>query len=167
MAGQASVVIGTSTWLVYLAVEDWELRQGLGGLVGIDPNTGMFFDTGIDQAIQVTTEPMLFNIDIVFISSDLKVTEVQRDVPPGNEITASTPARYFLEVNGNEAAGVNVGDDVRVTLAAPPAPVVPIAPAFDLSSTMESMMKFAVFAVGIIMISKWAAGGLDKQLAPK
>jgi hypothetical protein len=32
---------------------------------------------------------------------------------------------------------------------------------------MESMMKFAVFAVGIIMISKWAAGGLDKQLAPK
>ena len=64
MAGQAIVKIENKEWLTDVATLPWELSQGLGGLVEIPPVTGMLFDMGFEQTIEVTTVPMLFPLDI-------------------------------------------------------------------------------------------------------
>jgi uncharacterized membrane protein (UPF0127 family) len=68
MAGQAILTIQGHEWLVDLALSSWELEQGLGGLPQPASGTGMFFDLGFEQIITVTTAPMLFPLDIAFLS---------------------------------------------------------------------------------------------------
>ncbi|MFC1903073.1 ArdC-like ssDNA-binding domain-containing protein, partial [Chloroflexota bacterium] len=97
-------------WMVDIASTSWELSQGLGGLMELATGTGMLFDLGFKQTIQVTTVPMLFPLDIAFLSDDLSVTEVYRSVEPGYLVTSQVPARYFLEVNAGELEGVEPGD---------------------------------------------------------
>jgi len=112
MPGQAIVTINNKQWVVDIAVTPLELSQGLGGLTEIPPGTGMLFDMGWEQSIEVTTTPMLFPLDIAFLSSDLVLTEVYRNVEPGLIITSQLPARYFLEVNAGEMEGIEAGDNL-------------------------------------------------------
>ena len=70
MPAQAIVTIGDKQWAVGIAYASWELSQGLGGLVELPPGTGMLFDTGFEQTIEVTTVPMLFPLDIAFFSEE-------------------------------------------------------------------------------------------------
>jgi len=116
MSGQAIVTIKDKQWQTGIADTPWELTQGLGGLAELAPNTGMFFDTGYEQIIQVTTVPMLFPIDIVFFSESLAVTEVYPNVEPGFIVTPTSLARYFLEVNAGELEGIEVGDIAQVEI---------------------------------------------------
>ena len=76
----------------------------------------MLFDLGSSKQVTVTTEPMLFNLDIIFLDENLQVTGVFGNVPPGREIT--TDCRYFLEVNLYEAEAVELGDQAQVSLTA-------------------------------------------------
>lgn len=115
MPGSATVTINDKQWAVDVAASPSELAAGLGGVASIAANTGMLFDLGSEQTVQVTTEPMLFNIDIIFISEDLKVVDVVSDVAPGYLLTEDTPVRFFLEVNAGEAEGIEAGDDVQIT----------------------------------------------------
>ena len=114
MAGLAVVRIGDKEWLMDVATLPWELSQGLGGLAEIPPDTGMLFDIGFEQIIEVTTVPMLFPLDIAFLSEDLTVTEVYRDVEPGYLVTSQLPARYFLEVNAGDLADIEPGASVSI-----------------------------------------------------
>jgi len=114
MAGQAVVRIGDKEWFMDIATFPWELSQGLGGLVELPSDTGMLFDVGFEQTVEVTTVPMLFPLDIAFLSEDLTVTEVYRDVGPGYLVTSQVPVRYFLEVNAGELAGIESGSSVSV-----------------------------------------------------
>jgi len=114
MAGQAVVTIGNKEWVTDVATLPWELSQGLGGLVELPPATGMLFDVGFKQIIEVTTVPMLFPLDIAYLSENLIVTEVYRNVELGYLVTSQSPARYFLEVNGGELAGIEPGASVSV-----------------------------------------------------
>ncbi len=116
MTGEALVSIGGNTWQVAVATTPPELAAGLGGIASIPQGTGMLFDLGDEQILHVTTVPMLFALDIAFIRSDLRVTEVARDVPPGFLVASQSPARYFLEVNSGEALGIAPGDPVTVQL---------------------------------------------------
>ena len=109
MAGQAVVKIGDKEWFTDVATLPWELSQGLGGLVEIPPATGMLFDMSFEQTIEVTTVPMLFPLDIAFLSEDFTVTETYRDIKPGYMVTSQLPARYFLEVNAGELVGIDPG----------------------------------------------------------
>ena len=109
MAGQVLVTIGSKEWYVDVATLPWELSQGLGGVVEIPVGTGMLFDLGIEQTIEVTTVPMLFPLDIAFLSKDMTITEVYRNVEPGYIVTSQLPARYFLEANAGELADVEAG----------------------------------------------------------
>ena len=118
MSGQAIVTIGDREWAVDVASLPWELSQGLGGLPNIPQGTGILFDTGFGQTIEVTTVPMLFSLDIAFLSDDLVVTEVCRDVAPGYLVTSTTPARYFLEVNAGELKDIDIGDEASAELLA-------------------------------------------------
>ncbi|MFC2052395.1 ArdC-like ssDNA-binding domain-containing protein [Chloroflexota bacterium] len=114
MAGQAVVTIENKEWFTDVVTLPWELSQGLGGLVEIPSATGMLFDMGFEQTIEVTTVPMLFPLDIAFLSEDLTVTEVYRDVKPGYLVTSQLPARYFFEVNAGELVGIGSGVSVSI-----------------------------------------------------
>jgi hypothetical protein len=74
------------------------------------------------QTIQVTTAPMLFPIDIVFLDSNLVVTEIYPNVQPGYLVTSQNPARYFVEVNAGElaSAGVIAGNQAAEVITTPP-----------------------------------------------
>jgi len=141
MTGQAVVKIGDKEWLTDVATLPWELSQGLGGLVEISPATGMLFDLSYEQTIDVTTTPMLFPLDIAFISDDLVITEVYQNVKPECLITSQFPARYFLEVNAGELADIEPGTSVSVEYLA----VEGIIPAE--SDIMSAIVPFVGFLV--------------------
>ena len=149
MAGQATIKIVDREWLVDVATQPWELSQGLGGLSGLLAGTGMFFDLGWEQIIEVTTVPMLFPLDIAFFSDDLTVTELYREMEPGYLITAQSPDRYFLEVNASELAGVEVGNQAEAVLLS-----METAPAAtDWTPVMfgfMGLMLMGVFMTGIV-----------------
>ena len=157
MSGQALITIGESQWQAYLAVEPWELAQGLGELYSIDPNTGMLFDTGWEQLIQVTTIPMHFPIDICFLSESLIVTEVYHNIEPGYLVTSTLPARFFLEVNAGELEDIEVGEQASAELL--PFEEVPVAVP-DWVSMMVSFMGFMVMAVFMIGMVKSITTGM-------
>ena len=121
MPGQATVTIKDKQWQVYLATTPQELARGLGGLPGIPPGTGMLFDAGVEQFIRVTTIPMLFPLDVLWISGELKVVDIGRNIPPGYLLTPEAPARYFLEVNAGETEGIEIGDPVSLQVLVAPA----------------------------------------------
>jgi len=150
MAGQAVVKIGDKEWFTDVATLPWELSQGLGGIVEIPPATGMLFDMGFEQTIEVTTVPMLFPLDIAFLSEDFTVTETYRDIEPGYMVTSQLPARYFLEVNAGELAGIEPGASVSVESLVTEG----IAPAAsDLVSTVVPFVGFlTVSAISILVM---------------
>jgi len=120
MSGQAVVTIGENVWAVSVASSINELLSGLSGVESIPANTGILFDMASDQEhISINMADMLFNLDIVFINSELGVVGVLHDVSP-NESAAfdaggGLGARYFMEVNAGELIGVEVGDNVDIS----------------------------------------------------
>jgi len=146
MSGQATIIIGDKQWQVGVANTPWELTQGLGGLPELAPGTGMLFDLGWDQTVQVTTVPMLFPLDIAFFSETLVVTEVYRDIQPGYIVTSTLPARYFLEVNAGELDGTDTGDRATVEAILPAQTVTP-----DWMTTMISLTGFVV--IGMLTVN--------------
>lgn len=115
MAGQAVITIRDRQWQVYLATEPWELVQGLSGVSAISPGTGMLFVLPYETQVTVTTVPLLFPIDIAFISNGI-VVDIARNVPPGYLISSDVPVCYFLEVNAGELEGIETGDRVNIEL---------------------------------------------------
>jgi len=148
MAGQATVKIGDREWSTDVATQPWELSQGLGGLSGLVAGTGMLFDLGWEQIIEVTTVPMLFPIDIAFLSDDLAVVEVYREVEPGYIVTSQIPARYFLEVNAGELADIEAGSQAEVSLLS----IENAAAAPDLTSALFGFMGFMTMGIFMIVI---------------
>ena len=149
MAGQVNVTIADKDWLADLANTPWEQVQGLGGIPEMAPGTGMLFDLGFEQAITVTTEPMLFPLDIAFLSESLVVTELYRNVQSGYLVNSILPARYFLEVNANELEGIESGSQALADSL--PLQEVPVAA--DWVSAMASFLGFTVmgvFMVGLV-----------------
>ncbi|MDD4984935.1 MAG: DUF192 domain-containing protein [Dehalococcoidales bacterium] len=149
MAGQATVKIGDTEWATDVAMQPWELSQGLGGLSGLLTGAGMLFDLGWEQIIEVTTMPMLFPIDIAFFSESLTLSELYREVEPGYIVTSQLPARYFLEVNAGELADIEAGSQAEVCLLS----TETTAAAPDWSSTMFGfigLMVMGIFMIGIV-----------------
>ncbi len=166
MAGQVRVTMGSKEWLGSLASDPWEQIQGLGGVLEIAPRTGMLFDLGFEQPITVTTEPMLFPLDIAFFSEDMVVTEIYRDVQSGYIVTSTSPARYFLEVNAGELNGIDSGSQAAFELLAPESPME----ASDWVSPMISFIGFTLmgfFTAGIITdLIKSTFGGQTENHPP-
>jgi len=161
MAGQAVVTIGNKEWLTDIATFPWELSQGLGGLVELPSNSGMFFDVDFEQIIEVTTIPMLFPLDIAFLSEDMTVTEIYRNVGPGYIVTSQSPARYFLEVNAGELAGIEPGTSVSVEYLI----IEEMAPAAsDLVSTAVPFVGFlTISAISILVMRDMVKDLLDDE----
>jgi uncharacterized membrane protein (UPF0127 family) len=139
MAGQALVTIKDKQWVLDIANTSWELMQGLGGISELPAGTGMLFDLRYEKTIEVTTTPMLFPLDIAFLSDDMKITEIYRNVQPSYLVTSILPARYFIEVNAGEFVDVEVGEAVSIKflVSEDTAPV-----ASDLVSSVVSFVLF-------------------------
>ncbi|MFC2032075.1 ArdC-like ssDNA-binding domain-containing protein [Chloroflexota bacterium] len=150
MAGQTIITIDNKDWQISLAATPLDLSQGLGGLPEILPGTGMLFDTGFEQIIEVTTVPMLFSLDIAFLSEDFIVNEVYRNVALGYLVTSTTPARYFLEVNSGELEGIDTGDEALAELLA--LEETPITP--DWVSAMFSLAGSTVLGVLVMDLAQ-------------
>src|SRR4030043_1300993 len=116
MSGQALLKIKDTQWIVDIANTSWEQSQGLGGLSGLPAGTGMLFDLGYEKTIEVTTAPMLFPLDIAFLSENLIITEIYGNIEPGYLVTSQQPARYFIEVNAGELESVASGDQASVEM---------------------------------------------------
>jgi len=151
MPGQATVTIKETQWSVSIASTYAELSKGLGGVASIPAATGMLFVLPAEQTVSVTTQSMLFNLDIIFISSDLKVVDVARDIAPGYVMTESTPVRYFLEVNAGEAAAVEVGDAVTIE---------------QLATIQDNITPVIAFAIPLVALGFVCslAGGMARAL---
>jgi uncharacterized membrane protein (UPF0127 family) len=146
MVGEALVSINDKQWNVSVAASSSDLSQGLGGLNSLASQTGELFELGLSQIIQVTTMPMLFPLDIAFLSENLQITEITHDIQPGFLVTSTQPARYFLEVNAGELAEVNTGDTAIVTLITPPT--------IDRNPDWISMLVEVVgFTVAMVMLA--------------
>jgi uncharacterized membrane protein (UPF0127 family) len=157
MAGRVKVTIGGKEWLADLAVSSWELTLGLGGLSELPPSRGMLFDLGAMQIIEVTTEPMLFPLDIAFLSEDLVVSEIYRNIPSGYLVTSIQPSRYFLEVNASELDGVENGQVADVSCLTPP--VVPQV-TDDWVTGMSSIIGLVAIGALMVGLSQDFAGNL-------
>jgi len=141
MAGQALVTIKDKHWQVSLATNYLELVQGLSNTPQIPSGTGLLFDLGYDTIFTVTTEQMLFPLDIVRVSSAMAVTDVAHNVQPGQLATSEIPARYFLEVNAGEASSINPSDQATVQLTASAEPTQ-----IDISGLAVTLLAMALMA---------------------
>jgi uncharacterized membrane protein (UPF0127 family) len=150
MPGQATVTIGEKSWSCFYASAPAELQQGLSGVAYMYPETGMFFDTGCLYKIGVQTYQMNFPLDVAFISPELKVVDIKRNVEPGIAIVSDKEAYYFLEVNAGELDGINAGDGVIVGL-------LPTSTEEDSPSTEENMLT-GIAMVTLIVIAGSAIG---------
>ncbi len=150
MAGQVKIKITDKEWLASLSSTYFELVQGLGGIPEMDAGTGMLFDLGFTQDITVTTEPMLFPLDIAFLSEDLVVTEIYRNVQPGYLVHSTLPARYFIEVNAGEMEGIEIGNQVTVELLV--LQDIPTEPAWV--TPMISFMGFTLLGFLLVDVVK-------------
>ncbi|GAJ12023.1 unnamed protein product, partial [marine sediment metagenome] len=135
MSGQAVISINENQWSVSLATTSTELTTGLSGVESIAAGTGMLFVLPERQAVTVDTSQMLFPIDIIFIKDDA-VLSIAGDIPPGYLVTEETPCDMFLEVNAGEAALIEIGDAVDVTVIQ--------EPGFDLSGVISFAIPLAV-----------------------
>jgi len=159
MAGQGVITIKDKQWDINLATTYWELTEGLGGLPSMAAGSGMLFDLGLTQTIQVTTVPMLFALDIAFLSDTLIITEVYRNVQPGYLVTSTIPARYFIEVNAGELEGVVSGDRASVEVTAPSGVLtVP-----DWTSAIVTFMGFMVMSILVVDIVRGVAKGMIEE----
>jgi uncharacterized membrane protein (UPF0127 family) len=152
MAGQAVVQIRDKSWNVAVAATYSELVTGLGGISSLPAGYGMLFDLGGDQYVSVTTEPMLFSLDIAFISSALGVVGLAEDVPPGQQLTCDQPARFFLEVNAGEMAELAVEDPVSIAVTQPAAGQTAFSVA-QLQAILESALPIigAIFGIPAVV----------------
>ncbi|MFC1994898.1 DUF192 domain-containing protein [Chloroflexota bacterium] len=157
MAEQAIITINDKQWAVDIATSPWELSQGLGGIVEIPVGSGMLFDTAFEHIIQVTTEPMLFNLDIAFLSSDLVITEIYRNVAPGLLVTSELSARYFLEVNTGEMEEIEAGDTALAEL-------LPVQSEPVMTDWVMPMAAFAgIVFLGVLTVD--LARGSDAEIS--
>ncbi len=157
MAGRATVSINSHSWDTYFASSVDELMAGLANLESILASTGMFFDTGYDNIISVTTQEMLFNLDIIFIDSDFKVVEVCENVLIGNVITSGVACRYFLEVNAGEASCVSAGDTVSLTLEEGDPPIFPVISIPAVEDPMSNMYNMIIAVAMVAMAANLAS----------
>jgi len=167
MAGQAVVTIGAKQWLVDIASMPWELTQGLGDLAELAAGAGMLFDTGFEQYITVTTDAMLFDLDIAFLDENMVVVEVVQYFKPGQILTVGRPARFFLEVSSGDLDSIEPGDQAVVEIIASQA-----APAWQdmvesLFAAMWALMPLLILGAFGIGVVKGLTGSSDRGSLPE
>jgi len=98
------VQIGGQTVKVDLALTEAEQTQGLSGRLKLDPNAGMLFVFDHPDKYQFWMPDMNFSIDMIWLTSDMKVDYIAKDATPESYPATFGPgandgvAKYVLEV---------------------------------------------------------------------
>lgn len=111
---------GSYQFNVELAVSITEREQGLMFRKDLAPNAGMLFLYDQDQAVTFWMKNTYLPLDMIFIASDGRITQVVKDARPLSEdlIPSSTYVRGVLEVNAGIADEYHIQAGDRVDYAA-------------------------------------------------
>jgi uncharacterized protein len=82
----------------------------------LDAGKGMLFVFDSESYLSFWMKNTLIPLDMIFISADKKIVDINHAAQPGDEtpFTARAPAKYVLEVNGGWCADNSVSLDDRV-----------------------------------------------------
>ena len=107
-----------NTVAVELADTPEKRATGLMFRQSLDPNAGMLFVYTSDSTDAYFMKNTLISLDLIFISSDLKIETIAKETIPFSEnlITSDQPFRYVLEVRAGytTAHNLTVGDSVKI-----------------------------------------------------
>jgi uncharacterized membrane protein (UPF0127 family) len=116
--------LGEHVFQVELALDEEDRYQGLMNRQAMGLDEGMFFVFEEPQKLYFYMKNMLFPLDIVFISADLKVLNVAANVPPCRSekcvnYESDGDAQYVLELNAGRAKeiGLKRGNEVAVNFS--------------------------------------------------
>ncbi|MEE8168170.1 MAG: DUF192 domain-containing protein [Candidatus Hydrothermarchaeales archaeon] len=106
---------------VEIVSDPTEISTGLMFRKNIGENEGMLFSYSYDGYYTIWMKNMNFPIDIIWLSSDLKVVDIKMSAEPCRQepcevYQPAKPARYVLEVSANFTMGnkVVIGDEVVI-----------------------------------------------------
>ncbi len=117
------IVIGGDMFATELALTPAERTKGLSMRDSLDPGSGMLFMSSMGVAPTIWMKGMRFSLDLVWISQDCVVAQIDADVPaPPKDIADSelprystdSPAAHVLEINAGEAAEYGLAEGDRV-----------------------------------------------------
>jgi len=111
--------LGSSTLLVSLAVTNFEKERGLGGSFFLSDRSGLLFVYDRDGYPAIWMKNMIFPIDIIWLNSDFRVIDVEKNVSPNTYPTSfrpDLPARYVLEVNAGffDLHNIQIGETLML-----------------------------------------------------
>ncbi len=95
------VKIGDVAIRAQLLTTEPQWIQGLSGTDALAPNTGMLFDFGRADYWGIWMKDMNFPIDVLWITSDLKISDIVENMSPASYPTnykPHIPALYVLEI---------------------------------------------------------------------
>lgn len=106
---------------VEIARTEAERKQGLSGRKFVENLKGMLFVFPNTDYHQIWMKDMNFPIDIVWISEDLEVIDIDKGVSPDTyprSFRPEKPVRYILETNAQyvDTFGLRIGQKVRLPL---------------------------------------------------
>ena len=112
--------VGEHNIILEIADTDAKRTQGLSGRTALENNHGMLFIFEEPGKYGFWMKDMLFPIDIVWISADLQVVGVERNVLPESYpqiFYPQTLINYALELNSGEAErlGIDIGEKLYLT----------------------------------------------------
>lgn len=113
--------IGDMSVRVEIARTEEERVQGLSGRDSLESLKGLLFIFPEAGYYPIWMKDMNFPIDIVWISEDLEVIDIDREVSPDTyprSFRSSSPVRYILETNAHyvDTFGIRIGQKVKLPL---------------------------------------------------
>jgi len=122
----------------------------------------MIFVMSYPRIVRVTTYPMLFNLDIIFLDENFNVVQIERDVEPSNFVDSVPNVKYFIEVNAGETGdgidptSMQLGDVAIIEYEPTPEPEPEPAPSgFNINNIIS------LIAVGGMFI--WITKSMNKK----
>ena len=115
----SQIKVGEAIYDVDLATTPQERQQGLSGRESLEENEGLLFIFEEPSVRNFWMKEMLFPIDIIWISEDLRIVHISKDLQPESypeTFNSKEPVLYVLEVNAQNAEkkGILIGDEVEL-----------------------------------------------------
>lgn len=111
------ITVGDTSVQVMIADTPGERRQGLSGVTSLPPTRGMLFVFEEDDRYSIWMKDMHFPLDILWISADGVIVDIEENVAPETYpevFEPEVPVRYVLEMPAGfvEAYNIVLGDHV-------------------------------------------------------
>ncbi len=115
---RATVIVGGTTFNVDVAETKYLLERGLSGRESLSSNDGMFFIFQKPDNYGFWMKNMLLSVDIIWVSSDFKITHIEKSVSPETYpkvFYPETDSLYVLEIPAgrSDALHLKIGDSVQ------------------------------------------------------